>query len=333
MDIIRQPFTFFAVPDFRNLGIMVKIYCSILFFILLWPLCFMHFPNWGYFPIFWNLVLWVTPSTICTLALLAYFNNYIHANPHPAFLVWFISIVTVVIIEEITLINNHNLLQHIIGVSIFVLFGMHYFSLLQRALSPAISEAKLAALTARIRPHFLFNSLNAAISLIDTRPSDAEMVLENLSELFRAQLKSNELRSNLASEITLCRDYLSIEEIRMGTERLNTAWHIQAPDDTEIPHLLLQPLLENAVYHGIEPYHRPGTIQINIIRKKAWLYIRIENPASDTINFTNKREGNQMAMKNIRERLYLLYDQDAKLTHHRIGDRYQVNIRMPFRTY
>jgi two-component system sensor histidine kinase AlgZ len=265
--------------------------------------------------------------------LLAFSNQFIHKNEKPVFLVWFITVATVLLTQQAINTGQYHLLQHLIGVSVFVLAWMHYFSLWQRALSPAVSEAQLAALTARIRPHFLFNSLNAAISLVATRPDDAEMVLENLSELFRAQLKDQLLRSSLKEELQLGEDYLAIEKIRMGEERLNVSWLIKAPPNTEIPHLLLQPLLENAVYHGIEPYHRPGTIQVNIIRKNAWLYLRIENPVFDLEASTHKRKGNQMAMKNIRERLFLLYDQDAKLTHHRLGNRYQVSIRMPYRLY
>lgn len=329
MDIIRQPFALFAVPDFRNLSIMIKIYISILIFMLLWPLFTMHETQWRYGFVFWNLSLWLAPATLAATFSLAALNQSIHASSTPAFWVWFISTSTTFVIC-IAISNPYHPLQHFIGISVFVLLGMHYYALLQKALSPAISEAKLSALTARIRPHFLFNSLNAAISLIATRPNDAEMVLENLSELFRAQLKSDKMQSSLQQEVRLSEDYLAIEKIRMGGERLNVIWNIKAPNNTELPHLLLQPLLENAVFHGIETTHKPGDINISIVRKNAWLYLRIENSVFDQSQMP-KRSGNQMALHNIRERLFILYDQDAKLSHRKLQNRYQVNIRMPFR--
>ena len=216
-------------------------------------------------------------------------------------------------------------------ISVYVWGFMHYHAILQRALSPALSEAKLAALTARIRPHFLFNSLNAAIALVRTRPAEAEMVLENLADLFRAQLKDGNQSSTLGREIELAQGYLAIETIRMGHQRLQSMWYVDAPEQAEVPHLLLQPLLENAVYHGIEPSHRPGEISISIIKRQDWIYIRIDNPLPEDNNKTKKRQGNQMALANLSDRLTLMYDADATVRSSKQGDIFRVDMRIPYR--
>ena len=139
-----------------------------------------------------------------------------------------------------------------------------YFDLRGRALSPALSEARLQALQARIRPHFLFNSINAVLSLIRQEPKRAEAALEDMAELFRVLMADNRDLTPLLREIELCRQYLGLEQLRLG-ERLRVEWHIDhMPADALIPPLVLQPLLENAVYHGIEPRTEPGTVSINI---------------------------------------------------------------------
>jgi two-component system, LytTR family, sensor histidine kinase AlgZ len=131
-----------------------------------------------------------------------------------------------------------------------------YFDLRARALSPALTEARLQALQARIRPHFLFNSMNAVLSLIRTEPKRAERMLEDMSELFRVLMADNRKLSPLADELLLCRRYLEIEQIRLG-DRLIVTWQVDAmPADALVPPLILQPLVENAVYHGIEPRER-----------------------------------------------------------------------------
>ncbi len=202
-----------------------------------------------------------------------------------------------------------------------------YFRLRQQALSPAIAEARLQALQARIRPHFLFNSLNAAVSLVRVDPRRAERVLENLADLFRVLMADNRQLVKLEDEVELARHYLEIEEVRLGP-RLQVQWHTdKMPVDALIPPLVLQPLLENAVYHGIEPSIEPGTIQINLYRRRNEVFVVIRNPYRGD---GNHHAGNKMALSNIRERLLLHFDVDAELST-RVGtDYYQVMIRMPY---
>jgi two-component system sensor histidine kinase AlgZ len=187
---------------------------------------------------------------------------------------------------------------------------LFYFGMRARSLSPAVAEARLQALTARIRPHFLFNSLNAVLSLIRSEPRRAEEALEELAELFRALMRDHREFLPLADEIALCRQYLGLEKLRLG-DRLNVVWEVDAvPDDVEVPPLLLQPLLENAVFHGIEPSGEPGTIRIGFTRKGNELRIWLVNPCAGS---SEAVKGNNMALANIRERLALYYDLEARL--------------------
>jgi two-component system, LytTR family, sensor histidine kinase AlgZ len=207
-----------------------------------------------------------------------------------------------------------------------------YFELRSRAFSPAQAEARLAALNARIRPHFLFNSLNAVLSLIRARPSQAEAALESLSDLFRAAMRDPAELVSLADEIDLGRQYLELERLRLG-ERLAVDWQInKIPLDLPIPPLMLQPLLENAVYHGIEPAPDGGTIVIAIDQRADELHIRIANPTLGlSAGGGMHAAGNHMALANIRERLALYYDLEARLETEVAENRYEVRIVLPCR--
>jgi two-component system sensor histidine kinase AlgZ len=207
-----------------------------------------------------------------------------------------------------------------------VLLG--YFELRARAFSPAQTEARLAALNARIRPHFLFNSLNAVLSLIRARPQQAEVALESLSDLFRAAMRDPGELVSLADEIALGKQYFELEKLRLG-ERLAVDWQIGAVFMGQpIPPLMLQPLLENAVYHGIEPAPEGGVVRIAIEQRGEELRIAIANP---TVAAGQHASGNQIAVANIRERLALYYDLEARLEIDAGKQTYEVRIILPCR--
>lgn len=203
-----------------------------------------------------------------------------------------------------------------------------YFRQRGTARLPALAEARLMALTARIRPHFLFNSLNGVLGVLRANPRRAEEGLEELADLFRALMQENRDLVPLADEITLCERYLNLERLRLG-ERLDVRWNRDPrADEALVPPLFLQPLVENAVYHGIEPGAGPGTVSITIQRRGPQVLIEIANPVLDPLRH---HAGNRMALDNIRERLMLFYDLEATLdTEHR-ADAYCVRIRLPFR--
>jgi two-component system, LytTR family, sensor histidine kinase AlgZ len=202
-----------------------------------------------------------------------------------------------------------------------------YFHLRGKALSPAVTEARLQALQARIRPHFLFNSLNAVLSLVRSDPHRAEQALEDLSELFRVLMRENRDLVPLQNEIDLTKAYLGLEKLRLG-DRLSVDWHInKMPPDALIPPLVIQPLVENAVYHGIEPQREPGQISLNIYRSGDTVHIVIRNPYAES---GSHHAGNKLALDNIRERLALHFDLDATLKSELMGAVYQVHISLPY---
>ena len=204
-----------------------------------------------------------------------------------------------------------------------------YFRLLAKAYSPALSEARLQALQARIRPHFLFNSLNTVLAFIRSDPKRAERALEDLAELFRALMSEARQFVRLEDEITLLERYADLEQLRLG-ERLRISWELDAaPSDALLPPLLLQPLLENAVYHGAEPSTGTADVLVRIERRGDRVLARIENPYVDG---EQQRAGNHMALDNIRERLMLFFDAEARVDTHVDGGRYSVEIELPYRT-
>jgi two-component system sensor histidine kinase AlgZ len=217
------------------------------------------------------------------------------------------------------------------GVGLFaLLLGaglLGYFNLRARALSPAITEARLQALQARIRPHFLFNSLNAVLSLVRSDPRRAEHALENMADLFRALMGNANHLVPLEDEVALTRAYLELEQLRLG-DRLQVAWYIKKmPADALIPPLVIQPLVENAVYHGIEPQPEGGEISLHLYRSADKVHVVVRNPiATDP----GHHKGNRIALANIRERLMLHFDLDARLKLEPLGAVYQVHIVIPY---
>ncbi|HCY61490.1 MAG TPA: histidine kinase [Oxalobacteraceae bacterium] len=207
----------------------------------------------------------------------------------------------------------------------------HYFELRTRAFSPVLVEARLQALQARIRPHFLFNSLNAVLSLIRTEPRLAETTLEDLADLFRVVMRDARDMTTLEQEIRLCRQYLSIEKVRLG-ERLQVKWNPidiskEVLQRAQIPALLLQPLLENAVHYGVEPASEAAQIRIDIRRQIDRIEIAIANPYHGDGAVSR---GNQMALTNIRQRLALLYDVEAQLNTSVADGMFEVRLRFPY---
>lgn len=205
---------------------------------------------------------------------------------------------------------------------------IEYFRLRARAFSPSFSEARLQALQARIRPHFLFNSLNAVLGLMRSDPRRAEATLENLADLFRVFMRDARELVPLDDEVVTCKEYLAIEQLRLG-ERLRVVWQLdQMPGDALLPSLLLQPLIENAVHHGIEPSAETGTIEIVVTRPGERVRVEIANPITPT---PPVRPGNQMALSNVRERLMLLYDMEAELKTGVDDGRFRVLLEFPYR--
>ncbi|MDB5890592.1 MAG: histidine kinase internal region [Polaromonas sp.] len=194
-----------------------------------------------------------------------------------------------------------------------------------RARMPAATAARLAELQSRIRPHFLFNTLNSAIALVRAEPLKAEAVLEDLSELFRSALADPEESVTLGQEIELARRYLEIEEIRFG-DRLRVAWSLDPnADSARLPPLLLQPLVENAIRHGVEPSASGAHLKISTHRRGAVVTVKVTNSTPGGVG----ARGNGLALANVRERLLLLHDVQARFQTAFKDDVFQVRLEIP----
>ncbi len=191
--------------------------------------------------------------------------------------------------------------------------------------APASAAARLIELQARIRPHFLFNTLNSAIALVRSEPAKAEGMLEDLSELFRSALVDQGEAVPLAQEIELAKRYLAIEQIRFG-DRLRVNWSLDhAADQAKLPPLLLQPLVENAVQHGVEPSKSGADLKISTEVRGDRVVIKVTNTAPAG----QGRAGHGVALQNVQDRLRLLHDVQASFRCTWIGGVYQVRMEIP----
>ena len=208
--------------------------------------------------------------------------------------------------------------------------AFRYFFLQNQLIRQEQAElnSRVQALQSRIRPHFLFNSMNIIASLISIDPERAEEVVEDLSVLFRASLSdtSNEPVS-LNDELELCEKYVHIESLRLD-ERLKVTWQVDVePLDVRIPLLTLQPLLENAIYHGIQPLPEGGEVQVKITEADGFLEISISNPVAHENH--SHESGNRMALDNIRSRLEAIYGPQASVVSGQSAETYTTEVRYP----
>ena len=319
------------LPDWRNFGVMLRVLLGINVLAVLAALVRTpRLADWA--SQYVELAAMVEPLLLINLGLLSLLRDILWRLPMrlgQAFVLALaggVASALFLYVATLGLLEYDGVLRAVLltGATTALLLG--YFEMRSRAFFPAQTEARLAALNARIRPHFLFNSLNAVLSLIRARPQQAEAALEALSDLFRAAMRDPGEMVSLADEIELARQYLELENLRLG-ERLAVDWKIGAISmDMPIPPLMLQPLLENAVYHGIEPSPEGGTVTVSIEQKGDELRIAISNP---TVGQAQHAAGNQIAVANIRERLALYYDLEARLETE-VGDHcYEVRIVLP----
>jgi len=323
-----------SLPDFRSLGVAVRIllYGNIAGFAaaLIQAQDFAHLTRR-----FAEFAAILEPVLLFSLLSLYALNRWLARLPYA----WGIAAVMLLagawttLVLEILLgpgeeLTPFRVVQAWIYCSMLAAFLAAYFFWRARAFSPALAYARLQALQARIRPHFLFNSINAVLSLMRNDPKRAEEALEDLAELFRALMQDNRRLTTFADELALCRQYLNLEQLRLG-ERLQVDWDVATmPADALVPQLLLQPLVENAIYHGIEPGLAPGKVEIRIARDKDQVLLLLANPYHPDYQH---RAGNRMALANIRERLALHFDVEASLATEVVGDKFEIRIVLPYR--
>ncbi|GMQ87119.1 MAG: alginate biosynthesis two-component system sensor histidine kinase AlgZ [Gammaproteobacteria bacterium] len=194
----------------------------------------------------------------------------------------------------------------------------------------AEAQARVQALQARIRPHFLFNSMNSIASLTRSDPVRAEQAVQDLSDLFRISLHDASERVTLEDELEVAQGYLRMEALRLG-DRLQVEWDIERlPRKRLVPSLILQPLLENAVYHGVEPLPQGGRISISGTAEGRRVSITVCNPrVPDTAGKPLRGNGNQIALENIRLRLQLAFGDQAGVALRETGDLFETTLYFP----
>jgi two-component system, LytTR family, sensor histidine kinase AlgZ len=212
----------------------------------------------------------------------------------------------------------------------FALVGVVWFQWREAHRRPAEADARVAELQARIRPHFLFNTLNTAIALAHEQPVRAESVLEDLAELFRVALEQDGGTVSLAAELDVARRYLAIEQLRFA-DRLQVTWELDAQAaEARLPPLVLQPLVENAIRHGVEPSAQHSVVRVRTAVRGSHAEVQIDNPVPEW-PAAPRTPGHGMAMANVRDRLRLLYDLDARLDTRVHDGRFRVRLRVPLK--
>lgn len=334
MASIRQDLSTDLLPDFRNLGVLARVLVAVNAVALAWALMSASSIVEGA-DRFMRSAMVVEPLLVAAMVVLFLLSPRLARLPYWAG--WSAVLALILALTALSHAAHARLLGeapsslwHMLVLSAaLVACLLAYFRLLTRAYSPALAEARLQALQARIRPHFLFNSLNAVLSLIRRDPRRAERALEDLADLFRTLMADARRFVRLADEIGLIERYADIEQLRLG-ERLRITWELDAaPSDALMPPLVLQPLLENAIYHGVEPATGPADVLVRIERRGDRVSVLVENPFREE---QRGRTGNRMALENIRERLALFFDAEAKLDTGFAEGRYRVRIEMPYRT-
>ena len=324
----------FSLPDFRNLGVLSRALImaeglSWLALVVESPSlagAFARFPNWapGY-----------ELTVLLVLALLAAGGRQLERLPWQAGILLVPGISAAVAVTVGWGIREWLVLSPLVDpaktaiVAIAVAGALlMYFDWRRCRLSPALGEARLAALQARIRPHFLFNSLNTLVAVVREDPALAERILLDLSDLFRGVLAERRGVVPLEQELELARAYGQIESLRLG-DRLRLHWDVAAAAlPARVPILFLQPLLENAVRYGVEPSATGGDVVVTVARQGRMVVVEVTN----SLGPETASSGHGMALANIRERFALHYDAEARLLAGKEGGAYVVRVEFPYST-
>ena len=332
------------LPDFCNAEVFLRVLLIIELFAIVFAL--VSFKSGSlYVQIALNSVLmqWIGISVaaiLCAVTRLGYLSNVrtttIAAIAVTMSITVLVSWVSVSVLEMLSMESQAQntgfiVLRNTTIAAILIGLALRYFFVQYESQKTLEIQARsrLQALQARIRPHFLFNSMNTIASLTHIEPDLAEQAIVNLSELFRASLAA-EASIPLQQELELTRSYIQLESLRLG-DRLSVNWQIA--DNrilASLPALTLQPLVENAIYHGVEPLPDGGVIDISIDRVDDFIRISISNPLLE--NRTEQhREGNRMAVNNIRERLQIAFAGEATMQQVEENNQFTVTLNLPIK--
>jgi two-component system sensor histidine kinase AlgZ len=217
--------------------------------------------------------------------------------------------------------------------AVVALVSLRYFYVQHqwRARADSEAQARIQALQSRIRPHFLFNSMNTIASLARSSPALAEQVTEDLASLFRVSLGDARVPGTVAQELEVCRQYLRIEAQRLGDRLVIEEDAEGLPGDGLLPALTLQPLLENAIYHGVEPSPDGGRVLVAGRFHEDRIVISVENSMPRGAS-RGHRQGNAMALDNVRQRMEAFFSGEARVEVFPADDRFRVEVEFPYRT-
>lgn len=336
------------LPDFRSLGATLILALFGEFLAFVFTLAAVDGPAdfWSELGLNSFFILWIVLTSQGVMAVLSrYFESlravaagfwvFLIVIMATLLLTWLSAVFSLHWVGDLTLQGDNlsfGLLRNSVlaGLVVFVVLRYQYVQYLMRLQARAEGLARLDALQSRMRPHFLFNSLNSIATLTRRDPRLAEELCLDLAELFRAILRKDRQLGTLEEELILSRQYLNIEQQRLGG-RLKVEWKL---DDgllrALIPPLSLQPLIENAVYHGIEPAAKGGLLTISCQsyqKDKIILSVRNSMPEEKSSGI---REGNKMALKNLRLRLQSFFGEDGKIMSSMSDGFYQTRIIIPF---
>jgi two-component system sensor histidine kinase AlgZ len=335
---IRQNARLDALPNFRNLGVILRILTISIALTLLQGILLSK--TWAEFaPHILQIATLFTPILLADLMMLWLAQPWLGRLPYwrgGLVIMGFTVVMTLTIYSfggelfrlQDDRYSSYEMIRYAFLGSMMCGVILLYFRLRTRVLSLALDEARLQVLRARIKPHFLFNTINAVLGIVRTQPKQAETALEDMADMFRMAMSDDQDLVPLGQEIQLSKQYVALENMRMG-ERLRVDWQIDsALDDALIPPLLMQPLLENAVYHGIETLPQGGRIRIELHRGSNGVHLKVENPCTEQAAIPHR--GNMIALRNIRERLDLLFDAEARYQVESGKGFYRVDIIFPY---
>ena len=333
------------LPDFCSLKMVfaVVIIGELLAFILTLAPLSLDQQRWNDLALISLFIQWIglTGSTVLCLlrpVFQKYSNQFVAVSSYLILLliITVFSVLSFYIIEQYQMLGMVSsvsywefLLHNLLIGGIISALALRYFYVQHQWRMKMQSETatKLQLLQARIRPHFLFNSMNTIASLTRTRPEVAERITEDLAELFRMLFRDDHEMIPWSRELMLSQYYIDIEKQRLG-ERLDIIWAVESiPEDALVPALLLQPLLENAIFHGIEPEVAGGTIKVTGQFADRQLDITVQNTNSKNLVH---RQGNKMALDNIRERLNSHFMGKAAIECMEKDDVYYARLTMPY---
>jgi len=337
----KSPLPEFFLPDFCRVQ-------SVLMVILIGELLSVIFTllnvqsssdNWQVFGLYSISLQWISLSSVATLCLLrptlAKLQDFVAGLISlliilaATFLYCYITLVfyygvyfDLTVVAQLQFFIKNMIVAGLIGSVV-----LRYFYLQQqyRKQLSLESSARLEALQARIRPHFLFNSMNVIASLTRIDAKKAESAIEDLSDLIRSTLDTNSELIPLKTELENGKKYLSIESLRLG-DRLKVDWQVdESCLSVMVPPLSVQPLLENAVYHGIQMLPEGGVVQIIVAKKDGLLTVQVSNPKLAE----SRHKGHGIALNNISQRLEVIFRGRASLTRENLPDEYKVSMIIP----